>query len=59
MFSFKSTINFFNDLFTISDDLTKILDNKKLALKKALMTMNEKLPSCVYIPFTKSTYLLS
>ncbi len=40
MFSFKSTINFFDDLFAISEDLTKIVDNKKLALKKALMAVN-------------------
>lgn len=58
IFSFKSTINFFNDLFNISEDL-KSTDNKRQALKKALMLVNEKLPACVYIPFTKGSIRLN
>lgn len=56
MFSFKSTINFFDDLFAISQQLGTV-DNKKAFLKKALREMNERLPACVYIPFSKSKVL--
>lgn len=39
MFSFKSTINFFDDLFLISQQLGSA-ENKKTFLRKALMEMN-------------------
>lgn len=55
MFSFKSTLNFFDDLFNISQQLGSV-DNKKMFLKKALMEINEKLPACIYIPFSKSNF---
>jgi hypothetical protein len=52
MYSYKSTINFFNDLFTISEDL-KNYENKKEKLKELIQKVNSKLPACVYIPFAK------
>lgn len=52
-FSFMSTINFFEDLFICSEEL-KNYENKGEKLKEYLRQMNSKLPSCVYIPFTKS-----
>lgn len=48
-----STINFFEDLFICSEEL-KNYENKAEKLKDYLRQMNSKLPSCVYIPFTKS-----
>lgn len=52
--SFRSSLVFFEDLFRIADDI-KRAEPKKTALKKLLRTINAKLPSTVYIPFTKSS----
>ncbi len=47
---FFSTINFFEDLIYISEEL-KIADPKVIALRTELRKINKKLPSAVYIPF--------
>lgn len=49
-------MNFFEDLFLISDDL-KNFENKKDKLKEEIMKINQKLPACIYVPFLKSTYI--
>lgn len=54
IYSFKSMINFFEDLFVSAEEL-KNYENKSEKLKEYLYEMNLKLPACVYIPFTKST----
>jgi len=53
LYSFKSTLNFFEDLFLISEDLKNHVD-KKEKLKEEIMKVNERLPACVYVPFLKS-----
>lgn len=53
-FSFRSTINFFEDLFIIASDI-KNADPRTKALKHLLKRMNERLPAQVYIPFYTST----
>lgn len=52
---FLSTVNFFEDLVRISEEIVKTNKKDRLkALKENLQTINEKLPSAVYIPFFKS-----
>lgn len=53
-YSFKSTINFFEDLFQSSEEL-KNFENKKEKLTEFLKEINMKLPACVYVPFAKCT----
>lgn len=52
LYSFRSTINFFEDLFIASEEL-KNYENKKEKLKEYLQEINLKLPASVYVPFTK------
>ncbi|KAL4507121.1 hypothetical protein ABPG72_001914 [Tetrahymena utriculariae] len=47
---FASTINFFDDLINVSEQL-KDADPKDIALRTYIKQINEKLPSAVYIPF--------
>jgi|JI6StandDraft_1071083.scaffolds.fasta_scaffold02278_8 hypothetical protein len=56
-FSFRSTINFFEDLFMMSSDI-KNADPKSKALKHLLKRMNERLPAQVYIPFHTSSFII-
>lgn len=51
-YSFKSTINFFEDLFQSSEEL-KNFENKSEKLTEFLREINLKLPACVYVPFAK------
>ena len=51
-FSFKSTINFFEDLFQASQEV-KQFEERSSRLKEILRAINKKLPACVYIPFVK------
>lgn len=52
--SFRSTINFFEDLFIMSSDI-KNAEPKVKALKHLLKRMNERLPAQVYVPFHTGT----
>lgn len=54
-YSFKSNINFFEDLFQSSEEL-KNFENKKEKLTEFLRVINLKLPACVYVPFAKCTF---
>jgi len=52
---FLSTVNFFEDLVKVSDEIVKSNKKDRLKeLKENLEKINEKLPSAVYIPFFKS-----
>ena len=55
--TFKSMINFFQDLFAINNQVTSMKrlpkESRKTTLKILLQQVNGQLPACVYIPFTK------
>lgn len=52
--SFESTINFFEDLFYLCEDLKNHEKKKEKAIEFVKM-MNEHLPASSYVPFSKST----
>lgn len=51
--SFESTINFFEDLFYLCEDLKNHEKKKEKAIEFVKM-MNEHLPASAYVPFSKS-----
>lgn len=56
--AFKSMINFFQDLFAISTQMSTMRhvasESKKTNLRMLLQQINGQLPACTYIPFIKS-----
>ncbi|EDK31559.2 phosphatidylinositol 3-kinase (macronuclear) [Tetrahymena thermophila SB210] len=52
---FLSTIQFFNDLMDISDNL-KFSDPKIVSLRYELQKINQQLPAAVYVPFFANNY---
>lgn len=56
--AFKSSINFFQDLFAISIQMSAMKgvasDSKKANLKVLLQQINGQLPALTYVPFVKS-----
>lgn len=61
--AFKSMINFFQDLFAVNQQMSSMKnvapESKKSNLKILLHQINAQLPACVYVPFIKSTRLLT
>jgi hypothetical protein len=51
--TFESSIQFFDDLFTICDELKKYTDKKEKVMEYTKV-INENLPSTAYVPFSKS-----